>query len=110
GGQLRVEAVEHDPGLDDAGACLRVHRHEPVAVRGPVDDHGGVGGLPAEAGAAAPRQDGDVVLPAHRQRLGPVVDGAGDHHGERYLPVVRAVGGVRAAGARVDTDLAVDPG
>jgi hypothetical protein len=31
-GELAVELVEHDPGLDDAAPALGVDRRQPVAV------------------------------------------------------------------------------
>src|SRR5690242_16644334 len=49
------------------------------------------------------------MLPAGRDGCHPGLDRARDHHADRHLPVVRPVGAVRAAAARVEADLADDP-
>ena len=107
--QRRVELVQHDAGLDHAGPRLGVNRHHAMAVLGPVDDHRHVARLPGQAGPAAPGHYRRAVLPAHRHGRRRVVHGARDHHADRHLAVVRRIGAVGAAAARVEPDLAADP-
>ncbi len=52
---------------------------------------------------------GAPKLPAYGHRLHPAVYAARDHDADRHLAVVRRVGAVGAAAARVEPDLAVDP-
>ena len=44
--QLLIERIQNDPGLDDAGAGLRIDRDDTMAVLGPVEDHCGIRTLP----------------------------------------------------------------
>ena len=107
--QLGVELVQHDAGLDHAGPRRRIDADQAVAVLGPVDDHRHVARLPGQAGAAATGHHRRAVLPAHGDGRHRVVHGAGNHDADRYLAVVRGVGAVRAAAARVEPDLAAGP-
>ena len=60
--QLPVEIVEHDAGLDHAGALLDIEREDAVEMFGEVDDDAAIDGLAALRGAAAARRDGKAVL------------------------------------------------
>jgi hypothetical protein len=105
---LVVEVVEDDPRFDSAGAALDVDIKDRPAVHGPVDDHCRVRALPSKAGAAAPRQQGHTERPTHADGSNDVVDRTRHDDRDRHLPVVRRVGGVRRAVARVDVHLTLD--
>ena len=77
--ELAVEVVEHDAGLDHAGAVFDVEREDAVQVLGEVDDDAVIDGLAALRGAAAARGDDQAVVAGDRKRAQRLVDGAGDH-------------------------------
>ncbi|PSK58278.1 hypothetical protein B0E38_01503 [Streptomyces sp. 111WW2] len=107
--ELPVEVVEHDPGLDDAGAGAGVHGLHPGAVLRPVEDHARVGALPGQAGPATAREHRRAELPGHGHRLHPGLRGTRDDHAERGLPEVRRVRGVGGPAPGVEADLTVHP-
>ena len=78
--ELAVEVVEHDAGLDHAGAVLDVEREDPVQVLGEVDDDAVIDGLAALRGAAAARGDDPPVVAGDRERPQRLVHGPGHHH------------------------------
>ena len=104
--ELAVEVVEHDAGLDHAGAVLDVEREDPVQVFGEIDDDAVVDRLAALRSAAAARGDDQAVVAGDRKRAQRLVDGAGDHDPERHDLVERGVGGVAAAVEGVEKDVA----
>ena len=108
--ELAVQLVQHDAGLHHAGAVLRVHGLQFVAVLGPVEHDGGVGALAREARAPAAGEHRRVELPRHRDRLDGRVRGARHHDADRHLAEVRGVGGVGGPAARVEPHLTVHPG
>ena len=80
-----------------------------MAVLGPVNNHRGVARLPGQAGTTSAGHHRHAVLTAHRDRLHPSLDGAGDDHADRHLPVVRRVRAVSPPAARVEPYLPIDP-
>ncbi len=107
--ELPVQVVQHDPGLDDAGAGVGVHRLHPRAVLRPVEDHTRVGALPGQARPAAAREHRRAELPRHGHRLDAGLRGARDDHAEGRLPEVRRVRGVGGPAPGVEADLPVHP-
>ena len=78
--ELAVEVVEHDAGLDHAGAVFDVEREDAVQVLGEIDDDPVVDGLAALRGAAAARGDDQALVPGDRKRPQRLVHGPGNHH------------------------------
>jgi hypothetical protein len=107
--ELLVQVVQARPGLHHRDPPAGVHRHQAMAVLGPVDHHARVAALPGQARAAPTGEHRDVVLTAHGDGLDGRVDSPWDHHTDRHLPVVGRVMGVRRTGPGVETHLAVDP-
>ena len=81
--ELAVEVVEHDAGLDHAGAAFDVERQDPVQVLREIDHEAVIDGLAALRGAAAARGDLQSFVARDRQRPQRLVHGAGHHHAER---------------------------
>ena len=81
--ELAVEVVEHDAGLDHAGAVFDVEREEAVQVLGEIDDDALIDGLAALRGAAAARGDDPALVPGDRKRPQRLVHGPGNHHAQR---------------------------
>ncbi len=107
--QCRVELVQHDARLDHAGLCPGIDRDDAMAVLGPVNDHRRVARLPGQAGTTPAGHHRHPVLTAHRDRLHPSLDGPGDDHADRNLPVVRRIRAVSPPAARVEPHLPIDP-
>jgi hypothetical protein len=49
------------------------------------------------------------MFPADLHRLYHRIGGFGNNNPDRYLAVIRGIGGIQRAAAGVETDLAVDP-
>ena len=92
-----VEVVEHDAGLDHAGAVLDVERDDAVQMFREIDDDAVVDGLAALRGAAAARRDDPSGVAGDRQRPQRLVHGPGHHHARGHDLVERGVGRVAAA-------------
>ena len=101
-----AQHVEDHARLDPGEPALRVHCQHPVEVLREVDHDGDVAALPGQAGAAAAGQHRHPGLAAARHRGDHVLGAPGNDHADRHLPVVGGVGGVRAAAAGVEADLA----
>ncbi len=104
--ELAVEVVEHDAGLDHAGAALDVERQDAVQVLREIDHEAVIDGLAALRGAAAARGDLQPVVAGDRQRPQRLVHGPGHDHAGRHDLVERGVGGVAAAAEAVEQDVA----
>jgi len=63
---LPIEIVEHDAGLDDAGAVFDIDRDELVQMLRQVDDDAFVYRLPTLRGAAAARRNYASIVTADR--------------------------------------------
>ena len=79
---------------------------EPVHVAGEIEDHGHVGALAGEAGACAARQHGGPSGAAGGERGFDVGRIAGKDDADGKLAVVRGVGGVERARARIEENVA----
>ena len=104
--ELAVEVVEHDAGLDHAGAVFDVEREEAVQVLGEVDDDPLVDGLAALRGPAAARGDDQALVPGDRKRPQRLVHGPGNHHAQGQDLVERGIGRVAAAVEGVEENIA----
>ena len=104
--ELAVEVVEHDAGLDHAGAVFDVEREEPIQVLGKVDDDSLVDGLAALRRPAAARGDDQALVPGNRKRPQRLVHGPGNHHAEGQNLVERGIGRVAAAVEGVEENIA----
>ena len=96
------QIVEHDPWLDARPASRRVQLEKLVVVLAVVDEHRDVAALARQAGAAAPRDDRDVVRSAHLDGRDHVVRVARDDDADGDLPVVRGVGRVQGPAPGVE--------
>jgi len=107
-GQGGVELVEDQPRLHAGPALLDVQFEDSVQVLGKVDDQGGADRLAAEAGTAPTGHDAYAVLDggADRRLHVGAVSRQKDSHGLDLI--VAGVGGVDAAHAAVEMDLALD--
>ena len=106
--QLPVEIVEHNAGLDHAGALLDIERDDSVQILRDIDHDAAVDSLAALRGAAAARRHDASVIARNRHGAQRVVHGAGNDHAERLDLVERRVGGVAAAIQRMEQDIAAD--
>ena len=104
--ELAVEVVEHDAGLDHAGAVFDVEREEAIQVFGEVDDNSLVDGLAALRRPAAARGDDQALVPGNRKRPQRLVHGPGNHHAEGQNLVERGIGRVAAAVEGVEENIA----
>ncbi len=108
-GELTVEIVQDDTGLDHTAPPLRIERHQAVAVLRPVEDDSGVGALPRQARPTTTGEHRRTELRADTDGRRTGLDTAGHHHTDRHLTVVRPVGAVRPATSRVEAHLGVHP-
>ena len=106
--ELPVEVVEHDAGLDHAGAVCDVERDDAVQVLGEIDDDALIDRLAALRGAAAARGDDPALVAGDRERPQRLVHGPGHHDAKRHDLVERGVGRVAAAVEGVEENIARD--
>ncbi|GHH90768.1 hypothetical protein GCM10017779_12250 [Streptomyces capillispiralis] len=105
GGGL-LEAVEDQAGLDDGRARIGVQGQQTVHVAGEVEHDAGAGRLPGDGRAAAARDHGNAVVPAHRQDRRHVVGVPWRDHAERHPAVVGGVHGGQRPRGRAEVDVA----
>ena len=108
GFQGAVEIVEHDAGLDHAAAARDIELQQAVEIFGAIQDQRMVDRLPALRGAAAAREHGDALFLRNRYRAIGFIDRFGGDYAHRHHLVMRSIGGIAAAGKRVETHLAGD--
>jgi len=107
-GRLALQLVEHHPRLDAGDTGLRVDAQHAVQVFREFDDDGNVAALSREARASTARQDRRAVPAAHLHGCDDVVDVARDHDADWDLAIVRAIGRVHGASARIEPHLPTD--
>ena len=98
------QRVEHDTRLDAREPAFRIDLQNAVHVLREVEDHRDVAALAGEAGAGAARQNRRAESPARRDRGRDVFGIARHDEADRNLAVVRGVGRVQRAAARVEAD------
>jgi hypothetical protein len=96
-GELIVEVVDGDAGLDDGAAVGGVDFEDRAAAGGEVDDDRAVGALTGERGAAAAGKDGEVVRGAEVDSAESVIDVGGDDDAQGLDLVEGGIGGVEHA-------------
>jgi hypothetical protein len=79
-----------------------------VEALGPVYHDSNVAAASSQACSSSPREDRRAAGTANGNRLHDVVHVPGNHHAERNLPVIGAVGGIQGAAAHVEPDLSPD--
>ena len=97
-----------DAGLDLGDARGRVNRDDAIHVLREVEHECRVASLASEAGASAARQNRHRVFACDRKRRDYVTLVPRNDHADRHLAIVRRVGGVGRASARVEAHFAFD--
>jgi hypothetical protein len=108
GAGLLVELLIDDARLADDGLRLSVGVADFGQVLGVVDDDREVDRLARQAGAATAIDDRRPEVVTGTMGGHDVIEGLGDHDADRYLAVVRRIGGIQGLGAGVKADLAVN--
>ena len=90
-------------------SAFRVDAPNRIQVLGEVEHQRVVAGLSGQRGAAAARQDRQLVVARQRHRGDDVALVARHHDAERHPAIVGSVGGIERAAARVEAHLAFDP-
>ena len=101
-----AQTIQHNARLNYGNLLRRIDIGEPVHVAGIIKHHGNIRALPRQAGARPARKYRRALRPARCQRgfHVPGVPRKNDAH--RKLPVIRGVGCVESARAKVEAHLA----
>ena len=105
---LPAQRVEHDARLHAREAPLGIDRDHAVHVFREIEHDRHVAALAGEARAAAAPEDRRLVRAADRDRALDVLAVARDHDADRRLAIVRSVGRIQRAAARVEADFAAN--
>ena len=103
-----AEVVEHHSGLNARDAAGGIDLQDTRHVFGKIENYGDVTALAGKRCAAATAEKRSAKLTAERDGGDHVFDIAGKNNSDGDLPVVRAVGGVEGARARVEMDFAAN--
>ena len=105
---MRVQAVEHDPGLHHSGGSVLVEGNDPVEELAVVDDEGGAHRLAALRAARTSRENRHAFFHGDSQRYFRVLLGLRHDHAHRVDLIDRGVGRIAAAAGRIEEDFAFD--
>ena len=89
-----LQIVEDETGLYSRCFPAGIDMKDPPEMPRHVDDHGGIATLAGEARSTAARQYRNAVLPAYLNRCDDVIGCSRQDNADRYLTVVRGIGGV----------------
>ena len=103
--QRVIQCAERNARFHPRDTRLGIHfQHAPQVFRA-IQHQSAIDGLPALAGAAAPRQDRHAFFPANGERRFHIGDGTRHHHPNRFLLIDRGIGGIAAAIGRAEQHL-----
>ncbi len=101
-----VQDALHHSGLHHRGSPLGIDRGDLRHVAGEVQHQGGVAGVSAEAGAAAARHDGHLILARQRQGVDDILLMARTNDSDGHLAIIGSVGGIYRERAGIKADIA----
>src|SRR6476646_10465637 len=102
-----AQGVAHNARFHASELLDRIYLQNPIQVFRYVDHNGNVHTLTAHRGAAAAWQYGRVEFAANTDRLDEFVDIAWNNDANGYLAVVRCVGAIHRAAARIEAHFSV---
>ena len=103
-----IERVAHEARFDAGGMFLGVDVEDAPHVFGEIQDDGLADGLTGQAGAAAAREDGDIVTRRDFEGGLHVGGVARQYNADRFDLVVAGVGAVEGAGVGIEAHFAGD--
>ena len=95
--QRVIQGAQGNAGFHPCHPRLGIHFQHAPQVFGAIQHQGAVDGLPALAGAAAPRQDRHAFFSANRQSRFHIGDAARHYHPYRFLLIDGRIGRIAAA-------------
>jgi hypothetical protein len=105
--ELRVQLIEHDPGLDHSGASLQIDVEHAAQMLGVVDHQRRAGRLSALTGTCAARKHRHLQVARDLDRQRDILIGAGQQHAHGHDLVDRGIGRVAPARCGVEQHLAL---
>jgi hypothetical protein len=103
-----TEVVEHQARLHTGAAALGVEFEDVVQVFGHIDYDGHITTLSGQTGPTAAGQDGCPIAAGDGDGLADVVNRSGDGDSDKYLPVIRPIGGVERPAPVIKPHLAAN--
>src|SRR5439155_23216245 len=99
-------SVKDDSGRQPSDAALCIDLQKLRHVLGEIQHDGNIAALASKRSSAAAAQDGRAEFPRQRNSRDYIISVAGQHDSDWHLTIIRPVGGVERAAARVEAHFA----
>ncbi len=106
--QRAIEVIEHDARLDHAAAAFDIELQNAIEIFRAIEDQRVIDRLAALRGAAAAREDADMLFLGDGYGGFRLVNRPGGDHPHRHHLIMRCIGRIAAARERVEPHFARD--